>query len=275
MILYKYVSYKAGYDILRTNTIGFCQPKLFNDPFELEAAYPTNDSKSPVDFIDMTDRRELKKTIWKENSAILSLTRASNNPLMWSHYCDKHKGFVIGFNVNQDLFISERVNLIPVQYGNVIYTATKPIHEFLTKPFKNIDIGNELSFRFDMLERLQRIYLYKPICWSYEEEVRIVKNISIKNKKGGFSSEISNVIKVSGNDLFVIKLPNNTIKEVHFGIRNPLMLNENRSEFNTLKEMVKLYSPDIKYFDCRLENSSWYIDCLQFPGTISEHIKNG
>ena len=258
MILYKYVGFHAGMAILQNNSIGFSQPKYFNDPAELEASYPINDYSDTHDLLEMTRRREMKKLAWKEYSAILSLTRASNNPLMWSHYSEKHKGFVIGFEVNQEVFTSEEKNLLPVQFGNVIYTATKPIHEFLANSDYVIEVGSEVSFKFEMLERLQRMYLYKPMYWSYEEEVRVVKNIFSKDKKGNLLSDISEITKVDSNDLYILKLPLNTIKEVYLGLRNRLNNNKN-GEFKSLIEHSRTFSENINFFECRQEDSSWYI----------------
>jgi len=35
----------------------------------------------------------------KRRYAVLSLSRTNNNLLMWAHYCDCHRGFVIGFEL--------------------------------------------------------------------------------------------------------------------------------------------------------------------------------
>ena len=43
----------------------------------------------------------------KEKIAILSLTEDRNNLLMWSHYADQHRGFVIGFDAKHN-FINHR-----------------------------------------------------------------------------------------------------------------------------------------------------------------------
>ena len=62
-----------------------------------------------------------------KNVVILSLTRTPLNALMWAHYGEEHKGFVIGYDVDDQFFKCKTNNLIPIQQGNVIYTKTKPI----------------------------------------------------------------------------------------------------------------------------------------------------
>jgi hypothetical protein len=98
MILYKYVSFEAGKAILGRNSIGFSQPKCFNDPFDLPT-YPPEPAPNPVESLFSDVRTWVKNHIWAENTGILSLTRTPTNPLMWAHYADKHQGVVVGLDV--------------------------------------------------------------------------------------------------------------------------------------------------------------------------------
>jgi hypothetical protein len=93
MILYKYVDFEGGCKILRNNSIGFRQPLHLNDPTEISAAYPKNDYFNERDFIEMSYRRQLKEYVWRTYYAILSLTRAPNTSLMWSHYAQNHGNY--------------------------------------------------------------------------------------------------------------------------------------------------------------------------------------
>lgn len=115
MILYKYYGYSAGLSALKSHNLGFREAQYFNDPFDLT-------------YIDNSKNiGEITKTIFhfKTYACILSLTRNPYNPLMWAHYGDEHRGFCIGYDVNDDLLTSQNHNLINVKDGSVIYTTTK------------------------------------------------------------------------------------------------------------------------------------------------------
>jgi len=264
MILYKYVGYEAGLAIIKNNNIGFRQPIYLNDPTELSAAYPRIDYIDERDFLEMSKRRRLKDLAWRIHYAILSLTRAPNNPLMWSHYSEDHKGFVIGFEVNNTFFSSEQLNLIPVQYGNVIYTTTKPIHEFISKSDRIIEVETEVAFIPERFENLQRIFLYKPMYWAYEEEVRVVKNVFRENSEDKFQSGDFEIIKVNGHDLFVHSLPKNTIKEIYFGFKNSLIQNNN-GERNELIKQILSHSSDVKFYMCVPDEITWDFIYFEIP----------
>jgi len=74
-----------------------------NDPFELLAAEQG----------DMAFRRKLRdwaKTL-NEKDGLLCFSESWRNPLMWSHYGDRHKGICLGFDV------AERILQPPINYS--------------------------------------------------------------------------------------------------------------------------------------------------------------
>lgn len=265
MILYKYVSFETGIDILKNNSIGFTQSPYFNDPFEVEAAYPVLCSDNPVEdfFSDLSNK--IKKIAWENNTGILSLTRQPLNPLMWAHYGLAHKGIVIGIDCSINEFTDEEINLIPVQYGNVIYTAVKPNSKFLTKPTEKMEIGGTFHFPTGQLERVQRMFLYKPSCWAYEEEVRVVKCIkgiesNLTIKSGTFCT-----IEVDCRPLYLCQLPKGAIKEVYIGARARKLTREGAPE---LVKEIREHQPNIKIFGCKVNSSSWSLDAFDLESSV-------
>lgn len=262
MILYKYCGFDAGKKIIENNTIGFRQPHFFNDPFESAASYPRKETGDPLEDFVTEQRHQFKKQIWTTNYAVLSLTRSPLNPLMWAHYAKSHQGFVVGLDVNIEDFTSEQKNAVPIQFGNVIYTESKPTHEYLTKFKIGIEVGTTVHFVPEQLEKLQRVFLYKPMCWSYEEEVRIVKCIhGVKEGKPTESGRFEVIQSKDGLDLFVMKLPQETIKEIYLGIRNT-HLREHDSVFR-FRDTVARIHPNCKVFGCRVGKTAWEIDGFQ------------
>jgi len=172
MMLYKYVAFDTGRKVLAENSIGFSQPKFFNDPFDLPS-YPQEAGANPIESMFGQVRTWAKNHIWAEHTGILSLTRTPTNPLMWAHYANKHEGMVIGIDAVVAGLTREDSNLIPAQYGSVIYVSRRSNQPFFGKPKEGIEVGGTHHFPHDHFEKLQRVFLHKPLCWSYEEEVRV------------------------------------------------------------------------------------------------------
>ena len=77
------------------------------------------------------------------------------NPLLWSHYADRHRGLALGFDVDEQI-------LKPVSY-----VETRPI-------LKEIDIRVAHSLRFT-----------KYVDWQYEREVRIYAMLNDRDPESG------------------------------------------------------------------------------------------
>lgn len=254
MILYKYVCYKAGQRILSGSSIGFACPGEFNDPFEL-SGYPHQDGTDPVAgyFADIANWA--KRNAWLDNCAILSLTRSPLNPLMWAHYADAHRGFVIGFDALAAGFAEATPNLVPAQFGSVIYTNRRPQHEIVTNAIMRI--GEEYSFRHDIYEKLQRLFLYKPICWSYEEEVRVVKCVHGIEGNNILPSGTFTIYETDDRKLFLVTLPENAVKEVYLGVRNP---SRKRNDIDSLASVVRERNPNVKISRCVVGSREWTLE---------------
>src|SRR5690606_39110480 len=202
MILYKYLS-PERIDILLNKKIRFTQASCFYDPFELYPYYEVflgdemfqkfenivkqkvNDENLDMDFFNFALKKleniftnpsyELNISISKifrdvldKKYGILSLSSKSNNVLMWSHYADKHKGFLIGFNEN--LWHNEVVDFINKtnkDFYKVEYTKIRP-------QFKNVDS----IFKEELLDDFFfKILATKSSQWKYENEYRLIANI--------------------------------------------------------------------------------------------------
>jgi len=219
MILYKYVSFDAGSGIIEGNAIGFSQPKYFNDPFDMPS-YPEEEAADPVSGIFAALRKMGKNYTWAEKTGILSLTRTPINALMWAHYADSHRGLVIGIDAATAGFTDENSNLIPAQYGSVIYVSHRDTAPFITKPRKGIAVGATHHFPADHYDKLQRVFLHKPLYWSYEEEVRVVKSLDgIEGAQADTQSGHFELDNSRGRPLYLYALPPGSIRELYLGIK--------------------------------------------------------
>lgn len=256
--------------MLRHGTVGFRPPLYFNDPFEIEAAYPKSQQKSHFHNMLENTRTNAKKDIAARSAGVLSLTRQPLNPLMWAHYGDKHSGLVIGIDCSVPEFTCENTNLIPIQYGNVIYTSTMPKNNFLSSSNNPFKVGRTYNFAKEHLERLQRMYLYKPSYWSYEEEVRLVKCLhGIEDNNQIPSGKFKTIRDENSNPLYLFTLPKGAIKEVYFGARTQCQIPQ---EVLELCAEIHEYQPGIKIFGCSIGNSNWDLESFDFEAHANEII---
>lgn len=256
MILYKYVDSKTADLIINNSTLKFSKAASLNDPFELTSLHYASDSED----VDQATRFVAASMSY----GILSLTRNPLNPLMWAHYGKgekvegsrgmsldqdngSHAGFVFGIDAEKAGLNDSGSNVIPAKFGSVIYASTKP-----RNPFEDSDIhmfyeGLIHSFNPIILEALQRTFLYKPAYWSYEEEVRVVRNVFRR------SCEIQTIDKSS-------------FKELYIGFRNSF----NKKYLMSMQDRINEALPDCKIYVCGFDKSEWTFNKL----TIEEAIFN-
>ena len=113
-----------------------------NDPFEL----------LPINLRDKRLRTLLHSTReqFHQEYGVLCFSRAWSNPVLWSHYADKHRGICLGFDVADEL-------IKPISY--VPRLAQVSINSKFTK---------ESLVRF-----IKEQFLFtKFVGWQYEDEVR-------------------------------------------------------------------------------------------------------
>ena len=108
--LYHFLPAKHALDDIRKRRIKIAEIDQLNDPFELWCV--AQDNK------DLRARlRDYKRTM-DERFGVLCFCTAWGNPLLWSHYADKHRGMCLGFDLAENTvspvnYVSERV---PIQY---------------------------------------------------------------------------------------------------------------------------------------------------------------
>lgn len=231
MILYKYYGASAGEAAIKENTLGFRTPDKFNDPFELSSLSSSIGPESKLDTLDYVIQH------LSESVGILSLTRSYDNPLMWAHYGEEHKGIVVGYDVSGNFFRNTRDNIISADDGEVLYSNTKlkyvlnPETMLNLKPlYREQNRPDDFRGDPDSVSLARKIFLTKHASWVYEEEVRIVR---LKSGNGDFTL----VDGVEGLMLFKDKAP---IKCVYLGVRNAKSAQEFRESNPQLTDDVEV-----------------------------------
>lgn len=142
------------------------------------------------------------KESFSSTFGILSLTQNPDNLLMWSHYSDSHRGFLIEFNQEADFFdqqVSENDTIRKLK--KVKYVTKRPHIESL------IDI--ERADEVDYMEKLiDQFFLIKSDVWEYEKEMRMV--LPLENSDELWESP-------TGEKVYLFNIHPNVIKSVVFG----------------------------------------------------------
>jgi hypothetical protein len=222
MTLFKYVE-PERVDILENERIAFTPPDRFNDAYELRpqvAVSPAHlkrrikeaneelnrESSDPPPAATRTERRrmeceaikaavqkaksvyagQLEDALQKDTSklfGILCLSASNNKELMWAHYANGHRGFVIEFDCNHPGF-QQLGKLWKVGYSEkrIVYDPANPDDQF---------------------------WRVKPICWQDEEEYRIVRQLRDRKEE----------IQKCGKVFYLYELPRASVKAVYLGHR--------------------------------------------------------
>lgn len=169
MLVYKYMTLQGLNACLNQRTIRFTKPVNFNDPFDCAASA----EEATEGFnIRLAGSNNADKLFTIRNAiGILSLTRNPLNPLMWAHYGENHRGGVIAIDTDEAGLECTEANIISASAGNVIYTTVRP-----SVDDDHLPRHDEITAQHDR-SMLERLFLYKSLHWSYEEEVRVARRV--------------------------------------------------------------------------------------------------
>lgn len=143
MIVYHLSDAQHALSNIALRRIKISQFADLNDPFEFLGA----------DLRDKVLRKAFRATKdeLRKDKGLLCFSRSWENPVLWSHYADKHRGVCLGFDVRDEL-------LDPVIYTDKPMKVPRDPKTKQSKPS----------------EEFMRALLYtKFIDWAYEEELRV------------------------------------------------------------------------------------------------------
>ncbi|MEN3978382.1 DUF2971 domain-containing protein [Acinetobacter sp. CWB-B33] len=219
--LYKHVDASDGsLCILSEGTLKFNKPENFNDPFDCffsldQSFYPKASElkKLNVEYANLPAAKRILhvqkvRNRLSSNQNILPIIKdiqnkaficcLNQNPLshlMWSHYAQFHKGFMIEFKIpHNKLDVLKSFNFIPTP---VEYTENFPVLD------RN-DLKND--------DTMTKVFLKKSKEWSYEKEYRVVRYGEFDSLFQKYPSGIVLSSVISGlniTDVFYKKLQDN------------------------------------------------------------------
>ncbi len=161
-----------------------------NDPFELLGI----EYKTPEDraFFQEELKPEMNRTI-----GILCFSRKWNNPVLWSHYADKHRGLCLGFDIPDQwakkvTYVKQRLKAA-IEHDNPSDDTNSPGYKLVTTKYSHWKYEDEVRLIFP-LEHVQcegsnYFVPYSDILSLQEVVVGLRSKITDENLKGSLSPE--------------------------------------------------------------------------------------
>lgn len=168
MLAYRFLPETWALRALREQRLKISLIKDLNDPFEL-ASINLRDKKLRPAFAAM-------KTQLSETTGLLCFSKRWTNPLLWSHYADRHKGICLGFRIPDG-------SLEPVGYEVGRLT---------------LDSSWSLTSEAEKQALTKKLLLTKFKDWSYEEEYRLFLRLSeLDESNGHYFCDFDGVLALS------------------------------------------------------------------------------
>lgn len=155
--LYHFLNACYGIKAIKDRRLKLSRPNDLNDPFEFSALISSDPTirKAHRDALDHTSA----------TSALLCMSKAWSNPLLWSHYADRHRGLCLGFDVPAEAF------------NPVTYTPRR-----LSLAELGISETGHIC-----RERLEPLFYTKFRSWRYEGEYRALIHTVTIDKSSGYA----------------------------------------------------------------------------------------
>lgn len=188
-------------DSIINRTWHFSKPDRLNDPFDcrvdirkaLARAASSTSGLRAKKLQAALERADGMLDAWGQQFAefgVCAFSLTSTSELLWAHYANKHRGVVLKYQFDQDFISHSRhkfVCLDLVKYGQ----------NAVTKYLQTAMIDQQEANGF--VDELAKLYLTaKAEAWSYEEEVRVIRNTSGP-----------------------IEIPRRALRKIIFGLRTP------------------------------------------------------
>lgn len=166
-VYYHFLSSENAVHDLERKMIRVSTLNTLNDPFELMPYLRYSNSKKRKEYLRIRERISKK-------FGLLCFSKKWREPLLWSHYADKHKGIALGFEIQDP-------TLIDVEYSE--------------SPFREqIDLTDDPKKDEKLLLKLAKLKYKK---WEYESESRMLIEIErCTFIAGHYFIPFSNILKI-------------------------------------------------------------------------------
>lgn len=169
MRVYHFICANYGLDNLRKRRVKIATLNELNDPFELFGVNLGNES--------LRRAFQVMKKELSQNRGLLCFSRDWCNPVLWSHYADRHRGLCLAFDIPDK------------HLGPVNYSRKRLV----------VDIENFRNPRQLLPDVATRLMFTKYSHWRYENEVRCFVTLEEKDSETGlYFADFSENLRLVG-----------------------------------------------------------------------------
>jgi hypothetical protein len=178
MLVYHFLPAKFALEDIAKQRIKISEIDQTNDPFELWCVSQPNRS--------LRDALRGYKRTMNEKFGLICFSEDWVNPLLWSHYADKHRGISLGFDVNERVL--RKVLYVKVRSPLKLPLTTETTDRLLWTKYWDWKYEREWRSWLKLDEREGEHYFYKfetqpdfmrlrevivgPLCETTEEQVK-------------------------------------------------------------------------------------------------------
>jgi len=157
--------------------IYFARPNRLNDPFDcrvdirqsLENAISKSSSPTKERLEQLRGLSDFLDKVQSDIAAmgVCSFSLALENPLLWAHYADAHKGICLTYHFSEQFFYENAdhiLGIVQVDY------EINPLSEWFVESGATIRDFDEFG-----ISLIKKALTVKSKPWKYEEEIRILK----------------------------------------------------------------------------------------------------
>jgi len=219
MRAYNFIPAIYAIDDLKKRHIKISRLQDLNDPFEL-LSLELSDSKLRHMFGKMKARLN-------SEHGIICFSKSWSNPVLWSHYADKHRGICLGIDIPDE-------SVVHVSYN------TKRLSQDIYKVLQKGTIDEKRGFMIRLLST-------KFKAWEYEDEVRIFPYLKTE-EAGNYFQEFS--------ESFVLR-------EVILGARCNETISEVRDILQSYKHEVTLIQSRLAFKSFKIVENKFKTRTIQ------------
>ncbi len=240
--LYKHLSFDPDLYVLnlfKKLELKFTHPDNFNDPYDCVAL---------IEFDGVPELHEsfLQNQFLNAIREKLSVTCFNNNPLnmlMWSHYAQSHRGFLVEFKIPHHTieWVNDAFNVQAVRYQE----------SFPSYPFSILSPNTSLEQKngAEMINFVTNQYLIKSVDWAYEKEFRV---LAFDYDPSNFSS----LLKI---------IPPAYLSSVILGAKLANDDPNKKALESSIEFFNQKYNQDIKIYQAKLKPNSFKIEVSDHP----------
>lgn len=163
MRVYHFISEKHGLHNLRQQRLKVATINELNDPFELLSPASTNPEVRQA-FLAV-------KQALAQYTGLLCFSGDWRNPVLWSHYADRHRGLCLGFDVTAEL--------VPVLY---------------TRKRLRVDMNKVSDGGQSAEDEILKVLTTKFSHWRYEKEYRMFIHLEERDANGLYFYEFDDKV---------------------------------------------------------------------------------